>query len=683
MYLISIPVLLSLDVLQPHDVMLQANMIVEYSGSLDGRIIYVTHEWSRKGDHPDPLSEKLRCLQRLLKQMMAGRLPRVRSEGKQSYQQQGHQPSSSTDFVTPEEMQAALPAMYLWVDYCCLPARNFGVESKTGEPAAHITDARASIPSYLERTTMVIVLAPPSADAQTIATYHAQGWNRFELLAAFLCRRNLPIMVVDGTHPRLSSAHRALALPPGEGSFSCGADDQMAEDKRLVHALLLALIKVKVDFLFDQRKLFEARFLVCVQHMLLRGLLLPRAVGTSKEQAQTAGGGSAAVGPAGDGSLEASLFRKELRWRADQDEAQWVHRTGASLLFFAALADNLQVLRWAILQDNSTALRRHRQQRHQQQQQQQQQQRRRRRGQEKQPSPLPRDSGRDLDRGLSTGWPLLNLFEGQTPLLAAVAFAGWDAVSCLLKAGADPAATCGPPASPTTSSNRSHHRNRRRRFDAVALACSGFRGSDDPTTLHRWVGRFKGGCDLSALVGGPVMAWTPLLIAAKTQPGAAVVDLLVHLGADVRHELSDGSSVLHVAAAMNDADSTGAIIGRLLELNPILLNINRPSRPRRRGHRMRWYCFFAMARAAVRWRGLPRVKQPLRRLALGYGGTPLHHAVVCGNVAAAKLLVAAGADVDAVDGNGRTPLGAARIAFGRHVPAVLYEALGKAGEMPP
>ena len=75
--------------------------------------------------------------------------------------------------------------------------------------------------------------------------------------------------------------------------------------------------------------------------------------------------------------------------------------------------------------------------------------------------------------------------------------------------------------------------------------------------------------------------------------------------------------------------------------------------------------------------------QPLRRLALGYGGTPLHHAVVCGNVAAAKLLVAAGADVDAVDGNGRTPLGAARIAFGRHVPAVLYEALGKAGEMPP
>ena len=174
------------------------------------------------------------------------------------------------------------------------------------------------------------------------------------------------------------------------------------------------------------------------------------------------------------------------------------------------------------------------------------------------------------------------------------------------------------------------------------------------------------------------MGLSPLYVAAKSlPPSPTAVQVLIEQGADVRHELPDGSTLLHAVCGGGSHDDTGATVQRLLRLNPIRVSLNRRAFPRG-GHRsVRWHMYCLVARVAVKLRGLPRVKQPLRRLALSYGGTALHCAMIGGNVRAVEILVAAGADVNMVDGSGRTPLQAAQLAFGgqQHVPHALCEAL--------
>ena len=65
------------------------------------------------------------------------------------------------------------------------------------------------------------------------------------------------------------------------------------------------------------------------------------------------------------------------------------------------------------------------------------------------------------------------------------------------------------------------------------------------------------------------------------------------------------------------------------------------------------------------------------------GGTPLHNSARCGNVEAAKLLLEAGANVNAKDNEGRTPFDVAAKELGRAkveaVMRLLIENGGKSG----
>lgn len=213
-----------------------------------------------------------------------------------------------------------------------------------------------------------------------------------------------------------------------------------------------------------------------------------------------------------------------------------------------------------------------------------------------------------------------------TPLMFAAAFGSIDAMKLLIGAGADV--------------------NAHNTFDVTALLwCAG-----DPAKVRLLVEK---GADVNAK---SKQGRTPLIVAAAHDGNSQIVKLLIDKGADVKAADANKTTALFVAAEANDTATARLLIEKGADVNAKDAYGDTPVFAAA-GHGNPEVVRLLLAKGAdvnvVDEVEAGRVKNGL--IALG-NGTALHYAATTGGAGAVKLLIDAGAKVDAQDVRGITPL---------------------------
>ena len=542
----------------------------------------------------------------------------------------------------------------------------------TGETARLLDLATESIPAYVEKSSLMIILVPMCKHKDrpvvcTLQSWRGRGWCRMELLAAVLARKTIRVMTIMGAaaQPEFIFPADALYLAPGLGAFTCCsighrfAGKAVECDKVKLRLVLRAMLPAKIHHLFAQARLFEARYFSCIGRLFWRGmtevnlsglssLIMPlgsesrvaRSV-SSRRQADIGSPGAGSnrslqvppvlnlhgdedVVDAGSGGSDilvgsaTDILKERLRWRTDEDETAWASHTGTSLLFWAVVLDYLPAVRelLAPLRQTGSTLKR----------------------------------GADLDaaalahqwlgRTLAHAWPALTLFRGKTVLHMAVAWGSLGIMTALLQAGADPFARCG-----------------KARLDSILLASSlGMGGTGNLSALLE----LQPAWDVSyrdKLTGS-----TALHLGANLSPEPkAMTKTLIALGFDTVAVNALGATMLHSLCGNANADADAVL--ELLKYPSILHALDMPMSPRS----IKFKIIVKISRLAVR---LGSKNLLFRNFASLHNQTALHCAARWGNIGIVQALVDAGADIGAVDGRGLTPLQGAEKSFGE-VPEIL------------
>ena len=234
-------------------------------------------EWTAF-EQPDPNNLQLQALQRVLR-MLANGQHDVQNDPMIPMMGQAGGPGSEriTKALTMamqvrgEAWRAALPSMYAWIDWACVPQPNAALwkpmsmrhalpqgtgkeDASSAPPKAAESDHRAkagmsesvlsdlrravrSLPAYVELSEFLLVLAPPVAHADVrgrvcnLRTWFSRGWTRLEICSAFLARRPLPVLVISShaTDPPVPldggvGATAARRLLAARGRFTVEAD---------------------------------------------------------------------------------------------------------------------------------------------------------------------------------------------------------------------------------------------------------------------------------------------------------------------------------------------------------------------------------------------------------------------------------------------------------------------------
>ena len=122
----------------------------------------------------------------------------------------------------------------------------------------------------------------------------------------------------------------------GPGTASC--------DLLAVEGVLSTMIDAKVEHLFAQGLVFEARVYAGLKHWFMRGL--PSSYDTKEAEF----GGNVCTVLAKEGLAAAITM---FRWRGEEEEAEETRRSGVDLLFWSAVADNLGAVRALATEGNA------------------------------------------------------------------------------------------------------------------------------------------------------------------------------------------------------------------------------------------------------------------------------------------------------------------------------------------
>lgn len=337
MYLISVSTFLTLDRLLPHQTLRHRGLLVERTDAHDGNVLFISHQWLG-WEEPDPHNEQLRILQQLLLRLLAGEVSAESDIIAQLVGLGGRMRVKAVDFA------AALPNAYIWMDYISMPQKLTG---GVGQEEVGMNAIR-SIPAYIEHSTLIMVLVPPathkdvqdSRGGSTVCdykTWRTRGWCRMEYVAAVLSKRDVPLIVVRGAEglPEFMFPLDALTLGAGEGQFTCCArghdfgNGPVACDKVAIRIVIEAMLDDKILHLHSMNEVAEARWFTAMRPWLLRGL--PADVLEESHSRAQPGLGVSAV----------DRLKQRMRWRDDATEAEWMDRTGLTLLWLAAASDDL------------------------------------------------------------------------------------------------------------------------------------------------------------------------------------------------------------------------------------------------------------------------------------------------------------------------------------------------------
>ena len=172
MYVINVEILLKMERILHHQAMLEKGpgVMMPWEPWMHGRTIFVSHEWLSYS-HPDPHGEQFRTLKRILERLMNGEIAYVES-GAIEQLALGHNTK-----VASAKWMAALPYSYVWLDFMSIPQTcDFDPEGHISEDSGYFTKAYSdtseggvlknlqlavdSIPAYVERSSLLLVLVP-------------------------------------------------------------------------------------------------------------------------------------------------------------------------------------------------------------------------------------------------------------------------------------------------------------------------------------------------------------------------------------------------------------------------------------------------------------------------------------------------------------------------------------------
>jgi len=646
MYVLPVPVLMGLEKLTHHQELLKKGLLQEWTPDMEGRIIFVSHQWLGY-EHPDPDGKHLAALQQLLKELMEGKIHKVETSWR------GQLVSKNTCTVTAREWAAALPHMFIWMDYSGIPQVreetgdqdfeaspaaacnlssssdvDFGVMTKQSsttsmnytdlnrlvnlsastdaatvvtrsscssaassdhrfskESSSILADLKRaidSIPGYVERSSLMLVLVPPCEHSDTsqicnFSTWRSRGWCRVEFMAAHLSRKGINVMIDHGgSNPCFVFPFDALTLPAGRGNFSCCALNHSYNgvaipcDKANLQPVIEGMVQRKVRHLKMSGQRERSLFYGAMRNRFLDGLPSSHELAQTRMQL-------ASMQP--HGPLAAAKIKERLAWNLDDDQAGL--ETGWSLLMCAALADDYETVRHLLKLG------------------------------------LP-----GINKGLKQPWPDLGCAPaGLTPLMAAMAFARFEIVEALLAAGANPHATD----------------NDGRKIDAFSLACVWGRAEN----IEKWLEKFPG-WNLERREGS--VGATPLH-AAVAYPAVSTPALKVLLaaGADPHARAHGGWGALNFVASKDDSDPEAV---RLLLAAGV--DVNRRTRP----GSAKWKATLLACRSAYKL----GMHDPLvDRFASVGGDTALHSAYIEGHSEIIQILKDAGADDELKNKMGQKP----------------------------
>lgn len=239
--------------------------------------------------------------------------------------------------------------------------------------------------------------------------------------------------------------------------------------------------------------------------------------------------------------------------------------------------------------------------------------------------------------------------QGQTPLMFAAAFGTADAMRVLIEAGAP--------------------------VDAVSNA--------GVSALH-WAAGDAGKARLLVERGAAVdvvskAGRTPLLVAASTNGATAVVRLLLDRGAKIDHADPAGVTALLAAASVDDLPTARLLLERGADPNARAAGVPQAATPLMGAA---YNGNLELVRLLLRRRPDVQATSAPRGVAVKNGfvqfgnATALHMAMVGGNAEIVRLLLDAGARIDALDARGMSPLVWA-VATDRAQPAIVRLLVGR------
>lgn len=609
MHVVAVTDLMKMTEMQPHQVLKQQGVLKTYTDDMSGKIIGVSHQWLGHST-PDPDGLHLKTLQNVLARLMSGQVKSVEWYWLQALVFMNAPPPKGS-------WKAALPGMYVWLDFLSMPQIGHGGEDELVGAA----QAVQSIPAYMERCSLLMAIAPPAIHKDNkgvcnFATWRGRGWCRTEFMACCLAPHEIPIIACTGvnTTPFFIHPCDGPRLSVGRGRFSCCdlghtlEGRQLECDREKVHSVLKTMIQAKVQVCRMEGELLGQSFYASLQSMLEQGL--PGASGmptqTDKklakvlaEQKKRDEKANADLGP-----VEALALR--VGWD-DKNEADVPH-TGFTLLMCAAIAGDVAAIR-ELTTDRPG---------------------------------IKRVDPNEIK--LKRNYPQYTyMIKGVGPLICAMAFSGPETVEALLDAKADP-----------------YSLDARGMDGLMYCACKG-----QTAVVSFWLKRFP---------EWPVnrldkdVGMTAASIASITGgEKAPILRMLIEARAQLQNHDTWGreGTLLSLIATNEDSDEES--------LKLLLQQGCDPNVPWR-SHNLQWRTMLRAARVVDRCSSSRVVKE----LALMDGACPLHFAAKRGDTTLVKLLTEARATPQR-NLRGQTPVDAARSFFGDHASELLEAALeGKA-----
>ncbi|CAJ1351789.1 unnamed protein product, partial [Effrenium voratum] len=273
MYVIPATKLMKMNKFVIHKELLAQGVVEEFDPKGKGKVIVVSHQWLSY-DHPDPQQEHFFTLKRVLDRLRNGEVNRVEDYWL-------HSMMFRSSGITAKEWKDNFDKTYVWIDYCCIPQ----LESEPDPGTVQATSlAVQSIAAYIERASLLLVLAPVCVHEDTrqpcnFASWRRRGWCRLEMMSAILSP-DVRVMVCTGAEatPFLLHPFEAPRLPVGQGDFSCCelghqmGGHRLTCDKKLLRATVEEMLQAKVVSLQREGLAAEKNWHASVQRFFLQGL---------------------------------------------------------------------------------------------------------------------------------------------------------------------------------------------------------------------------------------------------------------------------------------------------------------------------------------------------------------------------------------------------------------------------
>ena len=372
LYAMPVPTLLSLDRWVPHQDLRDAGKVVEMTPEMlkERDVIFVSHQWIAF-NHPDPEGEQLRALQHVLNNLLSGKHVVESNFWLNAVY-------GTLERFTPDMWSKRLPDMYVWFDYISIPqpgavvgaasddlkqqldADGNGIIEQAELVNADLSKASASkgssdhrllsagdqrvvelveqlkaavdsIPSYVERSSMMWILVPPCKHQDIegavcdFNSWRDRGWCRMEFAAGKLASGDdMPIMVIKSLAeaPEFFNPCDTFKLCAARGNFT--VDD----DRAAVNRTLAKMLEAKAKFYEEEKEDWTlSRFV-----RAFSPVFVPRSVAFADDDADDVDA------PAGETAV--GRVKRTMRWRGDEAEAAWFEETGWSMLLLACALDD-------------------------------------------------------------------------------------------------------------------------------------------------------------------------------------------------------------------------------------------------------------------------------------------------------------------------------------------------------